>query len=249
MEKNHVIDTYMELARRLGYKNTQVEEAVNELHAILDEKNNKIHFEHNGVHYFMTPKEIEAAYRYQEKKYRLQDAKYHLNDLVFGVDPDAIPEDAAKEAIAEFEGWYNVRYADVSDEANLEALADCFLNSGDCNRAENDVWDDLLRDFFRELRCSGKGIHGSFMVPDLTGIYHRLYAMNEEAAEEDYLEYFRTNFHPDLLLCCTTVQSAREYISNLVSEILEDTGSKETTREWLVDAGADDELIAHCGLN
>lgn len=248
MEKNYVIDIYMELARRLGYKDTQVEEAVNELRAILNERE-AVHFEHNGVHYFMTPEEIEAAYRCQEKLFRLQDAKYHLDDLVFGVDPDAIPEDAVKEAIAEFEGYHNVRYSDVSTEDSLEMLAEHFLDNGDCNCAENDVWTDILLESFSALRRNGEGIHGSFDLPELRYIYTKLYEMNEEAAEEDYLEYFKTNFHPDLLRCCTTVQSAREYISNLVSEILEDTGSKETAREWLVDAGADDELVAHCGLN
>lgn len=246
MNDNYVISVYMELASRLGYKKVDIEEAVKELHAILDAEDfscsncsadsEKVCFEYHGVKYAMTPEEIEAAYRYQEEQYRLQDARNHLNDYVFGVyDPeDTMEEDEYAEALQSFEQRKRVKYKDAL--ASLDYIYELFERFFDCNCDENSVWDMALNEYFEEARRP-------FTVDELKTIYRQMYEQNEVAAEEDYLESYQTEFHPDLLDSCSTVEEVRDCLSRLVEEICNDTGDYALTEEWLYEAGADDELV------
>ena len=91
-------------------------------------------------------------------------------------------------------------------------------------------------------------LHDSLTVDQLKDIYRCLYNENLEAAEDDYLEYFEANYTPDNLDTCKTADDVRKQIIKLTGEILDDTGSEELTRKWLVDAGADAAIVAACGL-
>ena len=87
-----------------------------------------------------------------------------------------------------------------------------------------------------------------YTVEELKDIYRCLYENNEEAAEEDYLEYFEGEYSPSRLDECDTVEAVMGELRHLVEEILNDTGDEELTQEWLVEAGADDSLLAVCGF-
>lgn len=87
-----------------------------------------------------------------------------------------------------------------------------------------------------------------FTIEELKDIYRRLYDANVEAADEEYLEYFEREFDFERLDQCETVEDVKDELSHLVEEILNDTGSEEITREWLIEAGADDDLLSVCGL-
>lgn len=86
-----------------------------------------------------------------------------------------------------------------------------------------------------------------FTVEELKGIYSRLYAANLEAAEEDYLEYYEGEYSPNRI-DDNNAENVKIELVRLVQEIVNDTGSEGLTREWLLDAGANDELIALCNL-
>lgn len=88
-----------------------------------------------------------------------------------------------------------------------------------------------------------------YTVEELKDIYRCLYNTNAEAAEDDYLEYFEREFSPDNLDNCECSEDVRSRIVCLAEEVLNDTGDEKLTREWLVNAGADDELLASCGFN
>lgn len=87
-----------------------------------------------------------------------------------------------------------------------------------------------------------------FTMEELKDIYRRLYDTNVEAAEEDYLEYFEGEYSPERLDQCETVEDVKGELAHLVEEILNDTGDEEITREWFIEAGADDDLLSLCGL-
>lgn len=85
-------------------------------------------------------------------------------------------------------------------------------------------------------------------IEDLKDIYRCLYETNEVAAEEDYLEYFVSEYSPDRLDECDTISEVKDELCHLVEEILNDTGDEDLTREWLLEAGADDEILVLCNL-
>lgn len=64
----------------------------------------------------LTPEQIEAAYRYQERAYRAQDAQRHVDDLELDIDKNQLTDD---------------------DYLNI---AEYFLNHYDCNVDENTQW-------------------------------------------------------------------------------------------------------------
>lgn len=64
----------------------------------------------------LTPEQIEAAYRYQDRAYRVQDAKNHIDDLKLDIDKTQLTED---------------------DYLNI---AEYFLDHYDCNVDENTQW-------------------------------------------------------------------------------------------------------------
>jgi hypothetical protein len=82
----------------------------------------------------------------------------------------------------------------------------------------------------------------------LKDIYICLYDMNLEAATEEYLESYESEYGPSLLLDCKTAEDVLSAIKGLVSELIDDTGEENLVREWMFNAGADADLIALCGL-
>lgn len=99
-------------------------------------------FEYNGMRYTMTEQEIEAAYRYQERRYRLQDAKRHLDIIVFGLDDgDALDDPESKEAMAYFAKQYGISYEEASSDKMLEEYLRRFEGRFDCNYDENSQWE------------------------------------------------------------------------------------------------------------
>lgn len=87
-----------------------------------------------------------------------------------------------------------------------------------------------------------------YTIEALKAIYYSLYDMNLEAATEEYLESYESKYSPSLLLSCKTAEDVLNAIKGLVSELVEDTGEEKLVREWMHNAGADDDLIALCGL-
>lgn len=87
-------------------------------------------------------------------------------------------------------------------------------------------------------------------IENLKDVYRRLYATNLEAAEEDYLTYYESGYAPDSVGLdeMRTEDEVKQAICHLVEEILNDTGDEDLTREWAIDAGADDEILAVCDL-
>lgn len=84
----------------------------------------------------------------------------------------------------------------------------------------------------------------------LKNIYRNLYEQNLVAAEEDYLEYYEPNFAPDSIGLdeMDEEEQVSDALVRLVGEIYDDTGDEAQTREWLIDAGADDAILALCDV-
>lgn len=103
-----------------------------------------VHFEHDGVKYAMTEKEIEAAYRYREHQYRLEDAKRQLNIVIFGYD-DADPEDPEfSDDLKRFEQQYSTSYEEAVAPDALEEYLRRYESRFDCNQSENDQWEAAI---------------------------------------------------------------------------------------------------------
>lgn len=88
------------------------------------------------ITYEMTEDQIEAAYRYQEEHYREMDAKHFIDERLEWLDGD-------KDA---FEKEYGVSYDDVIEDVNY--LAGRFMDEFDCNVPENEIWDEVLGEYF-----------------------------------------------------------------------------------------------------
>nr|DAV61913.1 MAG TPA: hypothetical protein [Caudoviricetes sp.] len=88
------------------------------------------------ITYEMTEDQIEAAYRYQEEHYREMDAKRFIDERLAWLDDD-------KDA---FEKEYGVSYDDVIEDVNY--LAGRFMDEFDCNVPENEIWDEVLGEYF-----------------------------------------------------------------------------------------------------
>lgn len=87
-------------------------------------------------------------------------------------------------------------------------------------------------------------------IENLKSIYISFYEANLAAAEEDYLAYYESNFAPDSIDLdgLSDPIDVKEAICHLAEEIYNDTGDEALTREWLINAGGDDELLAMCDL-
>jgi hypothetical protein len=88
------------------------------------------------ITYEMTEDQIEAAYRYQEEHYREMDAKRFIDERLAWLDDD-------KDA---FEKEHGVSYDDVIEDVNY--LAGRFMDEFDCNVPENEIWDEVLGEYF-----------------------------------------------------------------------------------------------------
>lgn len=88
------------------------------------------------ITYEMTEDQIEAAYRYQEAHYRAMDAKRFIDERLEWLDGD-------KKA---FEKEYSVSYDDAIED--IDYLASRFMDEFDCNVPENEIWDEVLGEYF-----------------------------------------------------------------------------------------------------
>ena len=89
-----------------------------------------------GASYVMNEDQIEAAYRYQETHYREMDAKRFIDERLEWLDGD-------KNA---FEKEYGVSYDDAIED--IDYLASRFMDEFDCNIPENEIWDEVLGEYF-----------------------------------------------------------------------------------------------------
>lgn len=93
----------------------------------------------SGESWEMTPEQIEAAYRYQERQYRRADAVNMIIERLEWVDGD---KDKFKEE-------YGVSYDEIVGDAD-DLVAD-FMSEFDCNKPENDIWEIVLDKYFNEV--------------------------------------------------------------------------------------------------
>lgn len=89
-----------------------------------------------GASYVMNEDQIEAAYRYQEAHYREMDAKRFIDGRLEWLNGD---KDAFKKE-------YGVSYDDVIED--VDYLASRFMDEFDCNVPENEIWDEVLGEYF-----------------------------------------------------------------------------------------------------
>ena len=94
-----------------------------------------------GKEYTLTAEELEQAYRERQHIYLLSDAADQLEEFVrVHFDED---EDVFADAIG-----FTVEDACNEDSKHylLEKIVAAAQNTGDCNRAENDIWQDAVKD-------------------------------------------------------------------------------------------------------
>lgn len=97
-----------------------------------------------GKEYQLSEQELLAAYREQEKLFRLEDVRLHVNDL---------NEWECKDS-------YGVIITDhlqemfLADEGIQEDVLEKFDSLFDCNRAENDMWQDAIKGVVREMETA-----------------------------------------------------------------------------------------------
>lgn len=110
-------------------------------------------FRYMDVMYSMTPKEIEAAYRYQERQYRLQDAALQVERFVYGVDRSELNPEEIEAAEKNF--IKNYHRSPVFDAQELADLVDEFEECADCNIPENDMWQAIIERYcpIQKWRC------------------------------------------------------------------------------------------------
>lgn len=99
----------------------------------------------------LTNEELEKAFRHRDKEYMKEDARRQFFDF-FGLDVDDYYEEeieAVQEDIDERNGGFSFRFL-ANDNETLEYLVSEFSENQDCNTAENDIWQNIIRDFLRE---------------------------------------------------------------------------------------------------
>lgn len=103
----------------------------------------------------LSDSELYEAYSEKQKVFLLQDAERHLEFVVFGTERSTLDEDAEAAELDSFLGQYGFSYTDATDpDSNfyiLEEAVDRFQDEKDCNLAENDVWENIIRNILSEL--------------------------------------------------------------------------------------------------
>lgn len=95
-------------------------------------------FTHYGKYYQMTEEQIEAAYRFQERRYRLKDAERHLYQFIAVDSCVESREELQIGDISDFEKHYEITLGDALDMLN--EFVEHFEDGFDCNVAENSQW-------------------------------------------------------------------------------------------------------------
>ncbi len=116
----------------------------------MDNTKERVTFKHEGKVYQMTPDEIEAAYRYQERQYRKCDAEAAVNSYVFGTDPEALDDDEYEEDVKDFERRTGVKYADLM--GRVPQIVGLFFQKQDCNVDENQTWESAVADTIERMK-------------------------------------------------------------------------------------------------
>ena len=102
--------------------------------AVTDTNQPYIERSYNGTTraFALSDEEIAKIYDYRYNQYLFQDANDHLDEYMEenGIAPDTIPE------------------SELND--TLNDLVNRFLHRQDCNRAENDIWQEALSEYFAE---------------------------------------------------------------------------------------------------
>lgn len=78
----------------------------------------------------LTNGEVYAAYRYQENMFRMQDARSHIDELI---------ENGLNEK--------KINKLKKLNDADVEILAERFLDEYDCNYDENTLWELIINDY------------------------------------------------------------------------------------------------------
>lgn len=103
-----------------------------------------IKFTHLGVEYEMTEQQIEAAFRYQTEQYRRADAKYQLDIFIYGDEPANLSQIDRETQEDFFKGRYKMDVADAY--ALIDKIVDRFYKNESCDKEENTVWQDSIRE-------------------------------------------------------------------------------------------------------
>lgn len=94
----------------------------------------------DGKEYTLTAEELEQAYRERQHNYLLTDATEQLEEFV------RIHFDADEDVFADAVGFtMDDACNENSEHYLLEKIVAANQNTGDCNRAENDIWQDAVR--------------------------------------------------------------------------------------------------------
>ncbi len=99
----------------------------------------------SGKTWEMTPEQIEAAYRYQQRYYRVMDAQDHIETFL-----NECSEDKEK-----FKEKFGVDYDWIYDMANV--IAEDFINHHDCDIAENDQFDGIIQNYIDRMKEKNNG--------------------------------------------------------------------------------------------
>lgn len=120
-----------------------------------------------GIHITitLTPDEVEAAYREQERIYRLTDAEKHFLEVV-GYDIDCDDDDADNLVSAQkFEDTYGFSISEAinfgADNYLMADILQKYEDSCDCNSPENDNWENAVRAVLRDHTPSTPANMGS----------------------------------------------------------------------------------------
>ena len=100
----------------------------------------------------LTDREIEAIFRYRDLQYAKEDAKRHILMRV-GYEYEEI-DDVEEDVKEKFEKEFGISLETlISDDEALEYLCERFSDEIDCNRPENDIWDEIVVEYLDELRA------------------------------------------------------------------------------------------------
>lgn len=111
------------------------------------------------------------------------------------------------------------------------------------NIEPRDLWFDCPFCYlpFWEEHCGKKTMSSA---DDIETAYRSLYAYQEEAAEDDYIEYLEENFSPDSINWKDDVAVLKSCLRNLTNEVYDDIGDEDAYNEVLEQCGITDELLA-----
>lgn len=97
----------------------------------------------------LTPKMEEYIYRKKQREYRLNDAERQLTYFFFGSED---PEDDELVAFEKENGFsFESMVSKSSEHYICNLLVDMFEDAFDCNCAENDTWQAIIREYFNKI--------------------------------------------------------------------------------------------------